>query len=54
MLLLAIIALGGSTNAVLHIIAMAKSIGVKLTQDDFQRISNKTPCSAILNPVENI
>ena len=38
-----LIALGGSTNAVLHIIAMAKSVGVKITQDDFQRISNTTP-----------
>ena len=31
-----IMVLGGSTNAVLHLIAMAKSVGVKLTQDDFQ------------------
>jgi len=46
----AIIALGGSTNAVLHIIAMAKSIGVKLTQDDFQRISNKTPLLGNFKP----
>ncbi len=45
-----IIALGGSTNAVLHIIAMAKSIGVKLTQDDFQRISNKTPLLGNFKP----
>ncbi len=38
-----IMVLGGSTNAVLHLIAMAKSVGVKLTQDDFQTISNKIP-----------
>ncbi len=31
-----IMVLGGSTNAVLHLIAMAKSVGVKITQDDFQ------------------
>lgn len=45
-----IITLGGSTNAVLHIIAMAKSIGVKITQDDFQRISNKTPLIGNFKP----
>jgi len=42
--------LGGSTNAVLHLIAMAKSVGVKLTQEDFQRISDKTPLIADLKP----
>jgi dihydroxy-acid dehydratase len=42
--------LGGSTNAVLHLIAMAKAVGVKLTQDDFQRISDKTPLIADLKP----
>jgi dihydroxy-acid dehydratase len=45
-----IMALGGSTNAVLHLIAMAKSVDVKLTQDDFQRISDKTPLLADLKP----
>ncbi|MCA9067050.1 MAG: dihydroxy-acid dehydratase, partial [Planctomycetaceae bacterium] len=35
--------LGGSTNAVLHMIAIAKSVGVPLTIDDFQRITDKTP-----------
>ena len=45
-----IIALGGSTNAVLHLIAMAKSIDVPLTIDDFQRISNNTPLLADLKP----
>ena len=38
-----IMVLGGSTNAVLHLIAMAKSVDVELTQDDFQNISNKIP-----------
>src|SRR5580693_8582302 len=38
-----VMVLGGSTNAVLHLIAIAKSIGVPLTQDDFQEISNRTP-----------
>jgi len=42
--------LGGSTNAVLHLIAMAKSVGIKITQEDFQRISNKTPLLADLKP----
>jgi len=45
-----IMALGGSTNAVLHMIAMAKSVGVKLTQDDFQTISNKVPVLADFKP----
>jgi len=45
-----IMVLGGSTNAVLHLIAMAKSVDVKLTQDDFQNISNKIPLLADLKP----
>jgi dihydroxy-acid dehydratase len=45
-----VIALGGSTNAVLHLIAMAKSVGVKLTIDDFQMISNRVPFLADLKP----
>jgi dihydroxy-acid dehydratase len=43
-------ALGGSTNAVLHLIAMAKSVKLNLTQEDFQRISDKTPLIADLKP----
>jgi len=42
--------LGGSTNAVLHLIAMAKSVDVPLTQDDFQAISNKIPVLADFKP----
>jgi dihydroxy-acid dehydratase len=42
--------LGGSTNAVLHLIAMAHSVGVSLTQDDIQAVSNKTPVLADLKP----
>ena len=42
--------LGGSTNAVMHLIAMAKAVGVKVTIDDFQRISDKTPFLADLKP----
>ncbi len=42
--------LGGSTNAVLHLIAMAKSVNVPLTIDDFQVISDKTPFLADLKP----
>jgi dihydroxy-acid dehydratase len=45
-----VVALGGSTNAVLHLIAMAKGVNVKITQDDFQRISDKTPLIADLKP----
>lgn len=45
-----IMVLGGSTNAVLHFIAIAKSIGCKLTLDDFQKISDTTPLLADLKP----
>ena len=45
-----IMVLGGSTNAVLHLIAMAKSVGVALTQDDFQTISDKVPVLADFKP----
>src|SRR6185295_12781460 len=45
-----VMALGGSTNAVLHHIAMAKSVGIKITQEDFQRISDTTPLLADLKP----
>ena len=45
-----VMALGGSTNAVLHLIAMAKAVEVPLTLDDFQEISNKTPYIADLKP----
>lgn len=45
-----IIALGGSTNAVLHLIAMAKAVKVNLTINDFQTISDKTPFIADLKP----
>lgn len=42
--------LGGSTNAVLHLIAMARAVGVTLTLDDFQNISARTPYLADLKP----
>jgi len=45
-----IMVLGGSTNAVLHLIAMATCAGVEITQEDFQRISDKTPLIADLKP----
>lgn len=45
-----IMVLGGSTNAVLHMIAMAKSVDVSITQDDFQTISDKTPVLADFKP----
>jgi dihydroxy-acid dehydratase len=43
-------ALGGSTNAVLHLIAMAKAVGVKLVIDDFQKVSDRVPMLADLKP----
>lgn len=45
-----IMVLGGSTNAVLHLIAIAKSVDVPLTQDDFQAISNRIPVLADFKP----
>lgn len=45
-----IMVLGGSTNAVLHMIAMAKSVGVVVTQDDFQTISDRVPVLADFKP----
>ncbi len=42
--------LGGSTNAVLHLIAMAKSVGIELTIDDFQAVSDRVPFLADLKP----
>ncbi|MGE0386022.1 MAG: dihydroxy-acid dehydratase [Gammaproteobacteria bacterium] len=43
-------ALGGSTNAVLHLIAMARAVGVNLTMDDFQAVSDRVPFLADLKP----
>jgi dihydroxy-acid dehydratase len=45
-----IMALGGSTNAVLHLIAMARSVDVPLTIDDFQKVSDRVPYIADLKP----
>lgn len=45
-----VMALGGSTNAVLHLIAMARSVDVPLTIDDFQAVSNRVPFLADLKP----
>lgn len=45
-----VIVLGGSTNAVMHLIAMAKTIGVKLSIDDFVRLGNNTPMLADFRP----
>ena len=44
------IALGGSTNAVLHLIAMAKSVDITISLEDFQNFSNKIPFIANLKP----
>ena len=45
-----IMTLGGSTNAVLHLIAMAWSVGITFTQDDIQSISDRVPVLADLKP----
>ena len=45
-----VIALGGSTNAVLHLLAMAHAIGVDLNLDDFTRVGKNTPVMADLKP----
>lgn len=45
-----VIVLGGSTNAVLHLIAMADSVDVELSIDDFQKMSDKLPVLADLKP----
>ncbi|MEI6263828.1 MAG: dihydroxy-acid dehydratase [Sphingobacteriia bacterium] len=45
-----VMVLGGSTNAVLHLIAMAKSVDVEITLADFQRISDKVPVLADFKP----
>src|SRR5213594_45474 len=46
----AVAATGGSTNAVLHLLAIAREAGVELTIDDFDRISSRTPLIADLKP----
>ncbi|HWB08798.1 MAG TPA: dihydroxy-acid dehydratase [Pirellulales bacterium] len=45
-----VMAVGGSTNAVLHLIAMARAVGVELSIDDFQKVSNRVPYIADLKP----
>jgi dihydroxy-acid dehydratase len=45
-----VIALGGSTNAALHLVAIARTAGVELSLNDFQRISDRTPYIADLKP----
>ena len=45
-----VMALGGSTNAVLHLIAIAHSVGIELTLDDIQAVSDRTPYLADLKP----
>lgn len=45
-----VMVLGGSTNAVLHLIAMAKSVGLNLKLDDFQKVSDSTPVLGDLKP----
>lgn len=42
--------LGGSTNAVLHLIAIAHSVGIKITLEEIQAVSDRTPFLADLKP----
>ncbi len=51
--IVSLIALGGSTNAVLHLIAMARSVGLNLTLDDFQAVSDRVPFWLISNRAAN-
>ncbi len=48
-----VMAFGGSTNAVLHLIAMARSVDVPLTIDDFQRTSDRVPTWPTCGPAAN-
>ena len=43
-------AVGGSTNGILHLLALANEVGIKLTYDDFERIRKKTPHIADMKP----
>jgi dihydroxy-acid dehydratase len=45
-----VMALGGSTNAVLHLLAIARTAGIDLSLDDFQRVSDRVPLLADLKP----
>jgi L-arabonate dehydrase len=45
-----LMALGGSTNAVIHLMAMAGRLGIRLTLADFDRVSRRTPCLANVKP----
>ncbi|CAN0915699.1 Dihydroxy-acid dehydratase, chloroplastic [Linum grandiflorum] len=51
--MVAVMALGGSTNAVLHLIAIARCVGLNLTLDDFQKVSDEIPFLADLKPSGN-
>ena len=45
-----LMAIGGSTNAVVHLLAIAGRVGIRLTLDDFDPISRRTPCIANVKP----
>lgn len=49
-----IMAIGGSTNAVLHILAIANTAGIDININDFERIRQKVPVILILNRVVNM
>ena len=46
-----VLALGGSTNAIIHLIAMARRVGVELSLDDFDELARRTPLLAQHPPV---
>ena len=46
-------AVGGSTNGILHLLALASEVGIKLTYDDFERVRKKTPHLADMKPGGN-
>ena len=48
--IMALAAIGGSTNAVIHLLAIAGRIGVKLELEDFDRIGSRLPCLVNLQP----
>ncbi|GAA3106625.1 hypothetical protein GCM10017687_18060 [Streptomyces echinatus] len=48
-----VLGLGGSTNAVIHLIAMAGRAGVRLTLDDFDRIARTVPCRRTSGPADS-
>ena len=49
-----VLAIGGSTNAIVHLIAMARRVGVELDLDDFDELARRTPLLANIRPVGQV